>query len=429
MLYGIACLTLTAACAGSPNTSAAQVIAGRIASTGAARVQFEFAGKHGVCGDGENYLSTGGRSNYYGSVTVINGNTTEPCMSGPVRVVIDRAGDVVTNISTVAGPVHVATGAKDIGMVATRDAADYLMSIARNTDGRASRQAILPAAIADSVDVTPSLVALARDRNRPQDTRRSALSWLANDDVSTSPTQISSASNLLLGIAKDENEPQALRRSALSLLARAGHGAGIPSLVQLANGEATSWVAEQSLRTLSQSDDPRARDFLRKEITRSGLPDDQMAIVARGLGGNQATGDDITLLRNTFAKTPGERTRSAIMGIMANRGTAADSKWLFSIVRDRNQTVQTRRRALDLAARAANGGAEALALYDTIDDQTLKSALISLYARENDRAAIDKLISIAKSDENKSLRRRAISSLSRTQDPRARQALVEISTR
>jgi HEAT repeat protein len=117
------------------------------------------------------------------------------------------------------------------------------------------------------------------------------------------------------------------------------------------------------------------------------------------------------------------------MGIMANRGTAADSKWLFSIVRDRNQTVQTRRRALDLAARAANGGAEALALYDTIDDQTLKSALISLYARENDRAAIDKLISIAKSDENKSLRRRAISSLSRTQDPRARQALVEISTR
>jgi HEAT repeat protein len=55
--------------------------------------------------------------------------------------------------------------------------------------------------------------------------------------------------------------------------------------------------------------------------------------------------------------------------------------------------------------------------------------LIRIYGQSNDRASLDKLISIAKSDSNYTLRRRAIASLSRTQDARAREALQEITTR
>jgi hypothetical protein len=151
--------------------------------------------------------------------------------------------------------------------------------------------------------------------------------------------------------------------------------------------------------------------------------------VIRGLGDTQATGQDIALLRNTFTSTSSDRARSTIMDVIAQRGTATDTKWLLGIARDVNQSVQTRRRAIELAARGTTGSAEALAMYDSMDDPTLKSTLIQIYAQNNDRASLDKLIAIAKTDSNYTLRRRAIESLSRTQDPRARQALVELTTR
>jgi len=424
----IACATLLAAAlACSTVPLDAQSLAARIRATPAPRIQFEFAGRAGVCGDGQAFLSTGG-SSYHGQVNIINGVTTEPCTAGPVRVVIDRADGVVTNIETVAGPLHTAEGATDLGTVPGREASDYLMSIATGTDGRASRQAILPAAIAEGVDISPALTTIARDQNRPLDTRRSALSWLARDDAD-SGARTQQTSDLLLHIARDDNETQSLRRSALNMLGRVGHGSGIPALVQIASGDPAAWTTVESLRALAQSGDPRARDFLRKQIRRTDLPDATMAAVVRGISGSEATGQDIELLRTTFASVTGERTRSTIMEAIAQRGTASDTQWLLRIARDAQQPAATRRRALSLAARSTNGSSQMLALYDTMDDATLKEALIRIYAQSNDRASLDKLISIAKNDTNYMLRRRAIASLSTTQDPRARQALLEITTR
>jgi HEAT repeat protein len=428
LAFATAAVAVLGSFTGSPASLNAQSLAARIQTTPATRVQFEFAGRPGVCGDGQTFLSTGA-SSYYGQVNVINGVSTQPCAAGPVRVVIDRADGVVTNIETVAGPLHPAAGATDLGTVSGREASDYLVSLATGTDGRASRQAILPAAIADGVDISPALTSVVRDQNRPLDTRRAALSWLARDDGASSGARSVQTSDLLLHIARDNNETQALRRHALSMLGRAGHGAGIPPLIQMVNEDPTSWAGVESLRALAQSGDPRAREFLRKEIRRTDLPDATIAVIARGLGGSDATGQDIDLLRTTFASLSGDRTRSAIMEVVAQRGIASDTQWLLGLARDSQQPAATRRRALDLAARSANGTSQELALYDAMDDATLKETLIRIYARNSDRASVDKLISIAKSDSNYTLRRRAIASLSATQDPRARAALLEISTR
>ncbi len=426
---GLVALTVSVGVAGSPGSAAAQSLDARIRSASSARVQFEFAGKTDVCGDGQSFLSSGTGSSYYGRVNVVDGVATQQCATGPVRVVIDRADGVVTNIETVAGPLHTADGAADLGTVSGRDAADYLMSIAAHTDGRASRQAILPAAIADGVDVSPTLTSIAVDQNRPLDTRRAALSWLARDDGGASSAQTAKATELLLRIARDENETQALRRHVLNLLGRVGHGTGVPALAQLATDNPTSWVGEESLRALSQSGDPRAREFLRKEVRRADLPDALMAVAVRGLGGSEATGQDIDLLRNTFGTLTGDRARTAIMDVVAQRGTTNDTQWLLGIARDPKEPIESRRRALDIAARSASGGSQTLALYDTMDEPTLKESLIRIYGQNNDRASVDKLITIAKTDSNFMLRRRAIASLSRTQDPRARQALQDITTR
>ena len=69
---------------------------------------------------------------------------------------------------------------------------------------------------------------------------------------------------------------------------------------------------------------------------------------------------------------------------------------------------------------------ELVKLYDTTTDPQMKEALIAVYAGSSERAAVDKLIAIARSEPASSLRRRAINQLSRSDDPRARQALLEI---
>jgi len=67
-----------------------------------------------------------------------------------------------------------------------------------------------------------------------------------------------------------------------------------------------------------------------------------------------------------------------------------------------------------------------LKLYDGVSDPQLKQALIGLYAKPGERNAVDKLIAIAKVEEDRSLRRHAISSLSKSDDPRAKEVLQEI---
>ncbi|MGI8548730.1 MAG: hypothetical protein ACR2M1_15605, partial [Gemmatimonadaceae bacterium] len=231
---------------GAPAVSlSAQSLAARVRSAPAARLQFEFPARAGACGDGQSFVSTGDNS-FYGNYNIINGVSSRPCTPGPVSVVLDRADGAITSIATNVGPVNPAEGATDLGTVSAREAADYLMSLANSAEGRASRDAILPATLAEGVDISAALLALARNQDRPLETRRTALSSLARDD--NPPREIADA---LVRIARDDNENQSLRQHAFSVLARLPHGAGIPMLEQLASDGPTSWAAEQSLRSLA----------------------------------------------------------------------------------------------------------------------------------------------------------------------------------
>jgi hypothetical protein len=70
--------------------------------------------------------------------------------------------------------------------------------------------------------------------------------------------------------------------------------------------------------------------------------------------------------------------------------------------------------------------ASLVALYDATSDTQLRESLISLYGREQTKAGTDKLVWIVRNEQNQSLRRRAISALSRNSDPVVRQALQSI---
>src|SRR5215472_1420687 len=196
--FHAACCALALAAFSSP--ARGQSLARRIASAPEGRVQFSFAARAVVCGNGRSYIQTGPNS--------FSGNwddtrRMDPCVAGPVRVVLDRADKDVISLQTYVGPASVDPGTSDLGTVRPEDAADYLFSLARDAEGRVGREAIMPAMLADAGNMSADLLAIGRDASRPRETRRSALSWLgqtAGVDGSISPR----VSDALLQIARDE---------------------------------------------------------------------------------------------------------------------------------------------------------------------------------------------------------------------------------
>ena len=318
------------ACA-SPNAGA-QSLAQRVAAAPAGRVQFSFATRADVCGDGRSYVrvvSDRGGS-FYGS---FNDVTAEPCVHGPARVVLDRAGGEVVGLRVFVGPPD-SERVNDLGPVSARDAAGYLLHLAESAQGAVARDAIMPAMLADSVDNRDALVSLARDKAQSREVRRSAVSWLGRDaDAPASLVQT------LVSLATDETDNQSVRQQALSTLARLPGGAGIPTLTHLADDAQGGWMATTALSVIAQSGDPRARDYLRGVVQKAALPDEALAAAVRSFGQQYATAVDIKLIRDAFPKFTGERSQGAAIAAAAEFGGADNAAWLLSLASNMNTTA------------------------------------------------------------------------------------------
>ncbi|HXT15719.1 MAG TPA: HEAT repeat domain-containing protein [Gemmatimonadaceae bacterium] len=409
-------------------TVRAQSLEARVNGAPDGRVQFSFAARPGVCGNGRTYYSTS-PGNYNGTFYSNSDIRMEPCVAGPVRVVIDRADKLPLSVQTYVGPLDsTQRGTTDLGRVRAQDAVDYLLSLATKVEGRAGREAISPAMLADSANSASQLVAIARNTALPRETRRTALNYMgrSTDGMQTIP---SSVTDPILAIARDEQDNQNVRQGALGVLGRLDHGAGIPSLIQLSQQTESSWLARESMQALASSGDPRARQYLRTAVRRTDLPDDVLTVALRSLGQQYATAQDAALLRERYPTLTSDRSHEAVFSALAEMGGAENVKWLLALAQNANESLSLRRRAADAANRAGAPIGEMIKLYDTTTDPSMKQTLISIYVRNGERAATDKLISIVKGEENLSVRRSAINQLSRSDDPRIKQALQDLVVR
>lgn len=417
---------LAAMLAGMGQSSSAQTLAERIASASQPRVQFTYAARSGVCGNGRTFINALGNT-WVGSWS--DSDRREPCAEGPVRVVVDRAGREVVSVTSYVGPdVEKVDGIADLGRVRTRDAADYLLGLAERAEGRVSGNAILPAVLADSVDVTPRLLAIARNQNSARETRRSAISWLSRP-LDSRERGVADVASALVAIARDEDDNQSVRQQALRSLARLEHGAGTNALMTLARDANRSWLAREALASLNASGDPRARQHLREVVRAAALPDEVLASAVRGLGGEFATGEDIKIIREAHPKLPGERSREAAMSSIAQFGGTENVRWMLAIAKNADMPIQTRRRAVSHAYRGGASVAELAKVYDETTDLQLKESVMNALIESGEKSATDKLMNIARMDESSQMRRKAINVLGRSSDERVKLFLTELAGR
>ncbi|MDQ3697876.1 MAG: HEAT repeat domain-containing protein [Gemmatimonadota bacterium] len=401
----------------------AQSLASRVQAAPDGLVQFTYAARAGVCGDGRSFISTG-TGTWHGSFN--EATRREPCEPGPVRVVINRADRAPIAIDAYVGPATLAPSAADLGTVSAREASEYLLSLARSLDGRPGRDAIFPAMLADSTDTAPALLAIAGDQSRPRETRRSAISWLGRVSDDQGPAAARRVGEDLVRIARDGSDNQQVRSQAVSVLARLDRGDGVPALIELSRSASDPWLGKQAMSALARSGDPRAREYLRTAAQRTDLPDDVLVSAIRGIGREYATAQDAEFLRGLYPRLASESGKDAILAALGEMGGTENQRWLVGVAGRAAEPMKLRRRALSSAEKAGAPIAELVSLYDAAREAEMKDALISLYARNGERVATDKLLAIAKSEEDRTIRRRTISRLSKSEDPRVKQVLQDI---
>ncbi len=345
-----------------PVAACAQGIDRKVSGAPDGTVSFHFASRAGVCGNGKSYLRIDDGS-WHGSWN--DGMPGDPCTAGPVRVVIERAGKEILKISAYAGPL-VADSVRDLGVVPAREAAAYLLQLAAKLDGRPAREAIFPALLADSAAVTPALASLVRDVDRSREVRRTAISWLARRRAEPGGIGAAAADKLLDQLLRDRGETESVRSQALSSLGRTDVADGVPALITYA-GSDDAWLSRKAFGMLANGGDPRARAFIRQQVQRTDLAEEQRVEAIHGLGGEYGTGSDLSALRELYGKLNSDRERDAVIATVANAGGRTNIDWLLEIARAPTESVQRRRRVLSQLGR--------------VDDPRVREALRAMVER------------------------------------------------
>jgi hypothetical protein len=251
--------------AGAAREAPAQSIADRVARISQGTVRMSFAARPGVCGSGNSiHHGTGGRTSWSD-----DGNRSRDvewdseCSHGPARVVIDKSGGQISAIRFYVGGRWRPAGAEvtDLGMVSSREAANYLVSIAQNDRGRIGSKAIFPATMADSADIWPALMKIARNPDLPRDTRNQSVFWLgqAAGEAATAG---------LTNLVDDNTVDRDVREHAVFALSQRPKSESVPALIKVARSHRDPEIRKKALFWLGQSHDPRALDLFEELLTR-----------------------------------------------------------------------------------------------------------------------------------------------------------------
>jgi HEAT repeat protein len=234
----------------SPACLAAQSLEQRVSAVETGTVHLSFAARPCVCGERTTRPGNGDGSEDW----------EDDCETQPIRVALQLREHRVVGIRTyVGGRWRSGARATDLGTVRSQEAAPYFMNLAAGA-GELSGDPILPATLADSVTIWPSLLRLARTSTLPEERRRTAVFWLGQ-------AAGSAAGGALDSIAGDSLGNREIRKQAIFALSQRSNNEGVPILIRIARTSPDRELRRTALFWLGQSQDPRALDLF-EEILR-----------------------------------------------------------------------------------------------------------------------------------------------------------------
>jgi HEAT repeat protein len=406
-------------------------IAERVARAPDGVVRLQFDGHAGVCGDGRDLIGYR-KAIFSGSVHSIGSWNAPRCAPGPVRVSLSVARGQVTKMDTFVGGSWPATArATDLGSVNSSDAAAYFFGLVPELEGRSNKgRLLLPAVLAADIGTVARLVSLARDGARRQDTRSEAIHWIGLlGDASVVPTLLAFVRQDASTSGDIENDDthgkKGLASAAIAALSFLENGVGIPALVEVVR-TGNPAVRRSAVFWLGQSGDRRALTALHSVIENS-REDERIrahAIFSLAHGGDKPD-SEFAWLRSLYSRLQSEELKESVIQGMG-QDDATGSAWLIQRARDTRETMKLRKNALFWAGQSElTPTRDLVSFYRAVPERDLREHAIFVLSQRKDEAALSELLRIARDDNDRALRGKALFWLGQKDDPRVESLISE----
>jgi HEAT repeat protein len=430
-------IAVLAPAAGAPRARAqsGDAIARRVTSVANGEVRMTYASRPDVCGDGRDAVSL--NSTTYSNSSMSFGRWSNMnCVHGPARVSITMRDREIVAIHPHVGGAWASSAdvAADLGTVPAADAAAYFISLAPKANDNSRLNPLLAAAIADSANVVPDMLRLARTSTLSRSTRTHATHWagaLGDASVVAPLVELARAEGAdAARINPDDVGPgDKLQSAAVAALSMIRDGAGLPALLDLARRGSPA-VRKAAVFWLGQREEPQAR-----ALVRTVAGDERESEALRGaaifaLGqGSTPTAADRAFLRDLFGKLESERLRDRILMGLAQSESADDARWILAQARDDHNTIEVRRKAVFWAGQGHVPVADIVALYREVREPRLRDHVIFVLSQRDEERATQALFEIARSDEDRAMRKKALFWLAQKDDPRVTKFISDIIAR
>jgi HEAT repeat protein len=403
-------------------------LATRVAQAPNGIVHVQFDARPGVCGDGRDVIAYG-KAMFARNFQSFGRWSGVHCIPGPLRVSLTVANGQVSHIQTQVGGAWPSTDAHvtDLGTVASREASLYFFSLVPSLESGGKDRLLLPAVLAEGVDVVPPLLALARDASRAEQTRRQAVQWIGLlGDASVIPALIGFAKEDVNDQCDDKAGKKGLAGSAVAALSQLEGDVGVPALIDLARSGNVG-TRRNAAFWLGQNGDPRARRMLHSMIEDSKEETRVRSHAIFSLAhGDDVPASEFAYLRSIYQRLDSDQLKEAVFQGMMEDGTTG-GRWLVERARDSNESSKLRRSALFWAGqREATPTADIIGVYRDADDTGLREHAIFVLSQRQDETATDALIHIAREDKDTRMRSKALFWLAQKHDPRVTKLIADM---
>jgi len=230
---------------------------------------------------------------------------------------------------------------------------------------------------------------------------------------------------ILLGAARSDPDP-GVRGQAVFWLSQVDSPRATAALDSIATTSKDPELQEKAIFALSQQESPEAARALRRFAERSDISDEARGRAVFWLAQSDDP-ENAAFLRTMYSRTTDPEVKDRILFGISQQEDAGARKFLLDVARNGNEPLEVRKQAIFWLGQSDEAtGAELASLYATFADRDMKEQLIFVLSQSDDKAAVDKLLDIARREPDKELRKKAIFWLSQSDDPRVADFLAEL---
>jgi HEAT repeat protein len=239
-----------------------------------------------------------------------------------------------------------------------------------------------------------------------------------------SQKQTSETENLLLGAARNDPD-QEVREQAVFWLSQVGTERSVSALDSILRSARDRQLQEKAIFALSQVDNPRASAAIREFAERNDVAQELREQAIFWIG-QQNRPENARYLQTLYGRVNSNQLKEKIIFSLSQMNNEENTRWIMNIALDENEAIDMRKQALFWAGQTGGNLTDLIALYGRMQNREMKEQLIFVYSQRRERAAVDKLLDIARNDSDREMRKKALFWLSQSNDPRVADLLQEI---